>query len=59
MRCRNLMNEEALAHWGAVASKVKTVDHVVLADAGQMVAGLAVKDTGRFNSSVFYDNIMS
>jgi len=52
------MNEEALAHWGLLRQK-KIVSHVVLADAGRMVAGLAVRDTGRFNSIVFYDNIMS
>jgi hypothetical protein len=51
--------EEALAQWGMMRQKKKNVGHVVLADAGQMVAGLAVRDTGCFNSVVFYGNIMS
>jgi hypothetical protein len=53
------MNEETLAHWGLLRQKKKKLGHVVLADAGQMVAGLAMRDTGRFNSVVFYDNIVS
>jgi hypothetical protein len=44
---------------GGFCAKIKNVGHVVLADTGQKVAGLAVRDTGCFNSIVFYENNMS
>ena len=44
---------------GAVVTKEKIVGDLAIADAGQILAGLAVRDTGHFNSIVFYNNIMS